>query len=116
MHVRILLAACLLSYSGFAEQPRRFDLGKRLVQVTPAQAKPPVQNPAVQKPVEPPKESKVCSIPLVNVTPPVAQTNMPVIGIPRGFDWLDSMPRVEPPAPACVDETARNRRPSEPRP
>ena len=63
------------------------------------------------QPVKPPQKgsasAEVCSIPLVNVTPKVAQTRMPVIPAPSGQESEYAMKFAQPPAPACADWNAR---------
>lgn len=126
MHVRALVATCLLSCSGYAQDrpaekrplptpfaapPRLFNFAKPRVPVAPA----PQVDITPQAQIAPPA-SATCSVPLVNVTPPIAQSNMPVINPSANSNAQYTMGFVSPPAPPCTDRTGRPPQTPEPKP
>ena len=114
MQIRTPLAAVLLSCAAlaqdgsqerktlpdpFAPKPRQFTMPKRIV---PAQPSVEIATPAGSS-----VDARVCSIPLINVTPPAMTARMPVL--PTSPNSAFTMKFADPPAPPCKDDRAGKR-------
>lgn len=115
MQIRMLVAAGLLSCSGFAQEtPARwkFSLVKPFAQAAAPQQ--PVANRSTAPGAE--ETAKTCSIPLTKLTPPSSDTKMPSFNPAAESGARYTMKLVPPPAPACEDVADVNRRTPETRP
>ena len=107
MHLQTPLAAVLLACAALGQDapselrpiPKPFAPKSKMFQFSKPflQERPPVSNPKASVPAP----SKVCSVPLLNVTPEAATSKMPTFA--PNPDRQYAVTYVDPPAPPCND-------------